>query len=101
MIEQQIENRVIGKVASALSATGISVQYARQLQATEGVKALENSSSDVFVIAKASPRSYSTATIPTCQIPVSLNVLVRADVDYNGVNYLDVTSKVMDILENW
>ena len=101
MIEQQIENRVIEKVTSALSATGANVQYAGQLQATEGVKALENANSDVFIIAKASPRSYSTATIPTCQIGVTLNVLVRADVDYNGVNYLDVTSKVMDILENW
>ena len=101
MIEQQIENRVIEKVTSALSATGANVQYAGQLQATEGVKALENADSDVFIIAKASPRSYSTATIPTCQIGVTLNVLVRADVDYNGVNYLGVTSKVMDILENW
>lgn len=55
----------------------------------------------MFIIAKSSPRSYSTATIPTCQINVQLNVLVRADVDYNGVNYLDVTSKVMNVLENW
>lgn len=101
MIEQQIEDRVLGKVANALSATGINVQYTGQLKGTDGVKALENADSDVFIIAKSSPRSYSTATIPTCQIGVTLNVLVRADIDYNGVNYLDVTSKVMDILENW
>lgn len=34
-------------------------------------------------------------------MPVTLNVLVRADVDYSGVNYLDVTSKVMNVLEHW
>lgn len=101
MIEQNIEDKVLAKVASALSAAGVDVQYAGQLQAVNGIKALENASSDVFIIAKSSPRSYSTATIPTCQINVTLNVLVRADTDYTGMNYLDVTSKVMNILQHW
>lgn len=30
-----------------------------------------------------------------------LNVLVRADIDCKGANYLDVTSKVMNILQHW
>ncbi len=101
MIEQNIEDKVLAKVASVLSAAGVDVQYAGQLQAVNGIKALENASSDVFIIAKSSPRSYSTATIPTCQIDVQLNVLVRADVDYNGVNYLAVTDKVMNVLQHW
>ena len=101
MIEQNIEDKVLAKVAAVLSADGVNVQYTGQLQAVDGIKALENASSDVFIIAKSSPRSYSTATIPTCQINVTLNVLVRADTDYTGMNYLDVTSKVMNILQHW
>ena len=101
MIEQQIEDRVLAKVTSVLSADIANVQYAGQLQAVDGIKAFEDASSDVFIIAKSSPRSYSTATIPTCQIDVQLNVLVRADVDYNGVNYLAVTDKVMNVLQHW
>lgn len=101
MIEQNIEDKVLAKVAAVLSNEGMNVQYTGQLQASEKIKAFENASSDVFIIAKSSPRSYSTATIPTCQINVNLIVLVRADVDYNGVNYLDVTSKVMNILQHW
>ena len=101
MIEQNIEDKVLAKVAAVLSADGVNVQYTGQLKATDGIKALENASSDVFIIAKSSPRSYSTATIPTCQINLTLNVLVRADSDYTGMNYLDVTSKVMNILQHW
>lgn len=101
MIEQNIEDKVLEKVASVLSADGINVQYTGQLKASEAVKAVESASSDVFIIAKSSPRSYSTATIPTCQIDVMLNVLVRADIDCKGANYLDVTSKVMNILQHW
>ena len=101
MIEQQIEDRVFAKVTGVLSADIANVQYAGQLQAVDGIKSLEDASSDVFIIAKSSPRSYSTATIPTCQIDVQLNVLVRADVDYNGVNYLSVTDKVMNVLQHW
>ena len=66
MIEQNIEDKVLEKVASVLSADGINVQYTGQLKASEAVKAVESASSDVFIIAKSSPRSYSTATIPTC-----------------------------------
>lgn len=101
MIEQQIEDRVLAKVTGVLSADIANVQYAGQLQAVDGIKAFEDESSDVFIIAKSSPRSYSTATIPTCQIEIQLNVLVRADVDYNGVNYLAVTDKVMNVLQHW
>ena len=101
MIEQTIEDKVLSKVAGILSACNITVQYTGQLKATDAVKAIENTSSDVFIIAKSSPRSYSSATIPTCQINVTLNTLVRADIDYNGMDYLTVTDKVMNILQHW
>ena len=102
MIEQNIEDKVLAKVSNVLSAAGVeNIQYFGQLGACENVKGIENADSDVIIIAKSSPRAYSTATIPTCQIDVQLNVLVRADVDFNGVNYLAVTNKVMDVLQHW
>lgn len=102
MIEQTLEDRVLYKISSALAGSGVgNVQTLAQLRASEGVKATEKADADVYIVAKSSPRSYSTATIPTCQIDISLNVLVRADVDYNGAGYLGVTSKIMDVLQHW
>lgn len=102
MIEQNIEDKVLAKVSNALSAAGIvNIQFFSQLGAYEDGKGIENADDGVIIIAKSSPRSYSTATIPTCQIDVQLNVLVRADIDYNGINYLAVTSKAIDVLQHW
>ena len=55
----------------------------------------------MIIIVKASPRSYSTPTVPTCQIDLQVNALVRADIDYNGMNYLAVSDKMMDIFQHW
>ena len=50
-----------------LKEAGIgNVQLVGQLDAMEGVKGIESSESDVIIVAKAAPRSYSTPTIPTC-----------------------------------
>lgn len=71
MIEQQIEKKVLAKIEGRLNNAGIEkVQLVGQLDAVEGVKGIEASDSDVIIVAKASPRAYSTATIPTCQIDV-------------------------------
>lgn len=52
-----------------LNKAGIEkVQLVGQLDAVAGVKGIEGSDSDVIIVAKASPRSYATPTIPTCQI---------------------------------
>lgn len=92
MIEQQIEKKILAHLGSKLNGAGIEkVQLVGQLDVVEGVKAIEASDSDVIIIAKASPRSYSTPTIPTCQIDVQVTALVRADIDYNGMNYLAVS----------
>ena len=102
MIEQQIEKKVLAKIESRLNDAGIEkVQLVGQLDAVEGVKGIEASDSDVIIVAKASPRAYSTPTIPTCQIDVQVSALVRADIDYNGMNYLAVSDKLMDIFQHW
>ena len=102
MIEQNIEDAVIAKIDGVLRQAGIeNFQLAGQLQATDGVKGLEQANADVIIIAKSSPRSYSTPTIPTCQIDIQLSVLVRADIDFNGMKYLDITDKIMNTLQHW
>ena len=77
------------------------VQLVGQLDAVEGVKGIESSECDVIIIAKASPRSYSTPTIPTCQINVDVTALVRADIDYNGKNYLAASDELMNVFQHW
>lgn len=102
MIEQNLEDAVISKIEGVLRESGIeNFQLAGQLQATDGVKGIEQANADVIIIAKSAPRSYSTPTIPTCQIDIQLSVFVRADIDFNGMKYLDVTSKIMDVLQHW
>ena len=102
MIEQQIEQRILSKISSALSAEGIAdVRLVGQLTAAAGVKGLENAEDSVIVIAKSSPRSYATPMIPTATINVDVSILVRADVDYSGKSYLDVSNLLMGIFQRW
>lgn len=102
MIEQSIESKVLEKIQGTLSAVGIeNVKLVGQLEAVEGVKGLEGADDEIIIIAKSSPRAYSSPTIPTCQINVDVNALVRADVDYNGKNYLDVSDCLMQIFQHW
>lgn len=102
MVEQQIEQRVIDKIKSALSSCVESVQVFGQLQSTpDELKGMEDSKADAFVAVKASPRSYSTATIPTCEIQVQVNAVIRADKDFDGKTYLDANNAMMEVFENW
>lgn len=55
----------------------------------------------VIIMAKSAPRQYTSPTMPTCQIEVTVNVLARADLDWNGMKYLDVISKTTQALEQW
>lgn len=101
MIEQKIEEKVLSKIGGKLEQAGITdFQLISRLSAVEGVKGLEQGHG-VIVIVRSSPRSYSTPTIPTCQIDVQVSVLVRADIDYNGLKYIDVTNAIIDIFQKW
>lgn len=73
-----------------------------QLSTTpDELKAVERTEADALVVVKASPRSYSTATIPTCLIPVTVNVLIRADKDWNGANYISVSDQILGLFQSW
>ena len=99
MVEQKIEDAVLAKLEAALP--GLDAQYAGQLNADQFVKGLESGVKPVIIMAKSAPRQYTSPTIPTCQIEVTVNVLARADLDWNGMKYLDVISKATSVLEQW
>lgn len=103
MIEQQLEARVIDKLSSALSAVGIDgLQFVGVLQSSDELKALERGDdSEGLVVIRTSPRSYSSPTIPTCQIEIEVNAIIRADKDYNGKTYLEVNDAIMRTLQQW
>lgn len=102
MVEQKLEKRAMEKIEAALQAAGVStIQVVGSLQPEPGQKMVEKADADGVVVLKASPRSYSSPTIPTCEIAVGVNATIRADVDYNGMKYLDVAGKIMDVLQRW
>lgn len=50
---------------------------------------------------KVRPRAYETYTIPTASIGAEVTVLARADADFDGLNYLGVTDKILSVLHSW
>ena len=91
------------KLEAALTEAGITtIQFVGSLQASDDVlKAVEQEDSNGIVVVKASPRMYGSPTIPTCQVTIGVNATIRADVDYNGMTYLEVAGKLMDVLQHW
>lgn len=102
MVEQKLEKKAMEKIEAALEAAGIStIQVVGSLQPETDLKMVEKEDANGVVILKAAPRSYASPTIPTCEIAIGVNATIRADVDYNGMQYLDVASKIMDVLQHW
>lgn len=50
---------------------------------------------------KVHPRAYETYTIPTASFSIEVTLFARADVDYNGLGYLDVSRIILDMLHTW
>ena len=48
-----------------------------------------------------SPRSYASPTVPITTIDCGISLTVRADIDYNGKNYLDLADMLMKQYEIW
>lgn len=90
MIEADLESKVLEKIQGAL--TGVDAQYIGiwQVEETKGCE----DSKPVVVAVKALPRAYETPTIPYATIEVAVSLAVRADEDYTGTNYLEVTAAI-------
>ncbi len=104
MVEQILEKKVADTITAVLAEHGIAdIQVVGSLQPTavNELKAVEAESAHGLVVVKAAPRQYSSPTIPTCEIEIGVTANIRADVDYNGMTYLDVASKIMSVLQRW
>ena len=100
MIESKMEKQVLDKIDGIFKRNGIEdYQLYGSLQ-PEILKGVETESA-ILVVVKASPRSYSSPTVPTCQIDFEVQLTLRADIDYGGKNYLDVCDLLMNQYEIW
>lgn len=101
MIEQLLEKKIVDALADALGDADIQVMGAWQ-PATDGeVKSLEDGKASGYLAVRMQPRTYETPTIPTAQIPCTIGLVMRAEVDTDGQSYLAVTSAVSDVLQSW
>lgn len=101
MIEKELEKIVIDRVKETLENNGITdFQMIGVWQDEDCIKGEENES-PIIVAVKATPRTYETPTIPDAQIQIELSLAVRSDVDYSGKTYIDVSSLISDLFQNW
>lgn len=100
MIEQVLEKTIIDKFEDALAGLDIQVYGAWQPAGEDDLKA-EDEGREGVVTVKVLPRSYETPTIPYAQFQVQVSLLVRSDVDFNGMGYLQVTNLLADVMHGW
>lgn len=104
MPEQLLEASVAEKLAGIFKKMGVDGVQIYTTLGREGqnvVKGLEKARSDVLVIVKASPRQYSSPTVPECQVPMQIMMSVKADADSTGAKNLALTAAIAKLLEIW
>ena len=101
LIEAEIEKVVLEQMQPAIQQIS-GVQVIGTWQATDEttLKGNEDKPKAVLVV-KAFPRSYDTPTIPDAVFQVEVSLAVRTDIDFNGKTYLDITTLVSDVLQDW
>jgi len=99
MIEQQLEKIVIDRVKCALKfVDGLQIVGAWQPAKGNENKAEEKPDTKVVIGLKALPRSYETPTIPHAEIQIQMSLATRTDTDFNGKNYLTITTIISNLL---
>ena len=104
MTEQKIEKKVLDKVEAAFEAAGIAgIQFVGAWQpATTGkIKGLEESGCAGVLGVKVFPRTYETPTIPDGSFRVDVALTVRAEVDSDGKDYLQMSEVLANVIHSW
>ena len=102
MIEQQLESIVVNMTKHFLRQfDGLKVVGAWQTTKGDENKAEERPDTKVVIGVKALPRTYETPTIPHAEIQIQMSLAVRADTDFNGKNYLNITTILSNMLQRW
>ena len=100
MIEQKLEKVMVDRLEELLD--GYSIQVCGTLQPSMfDVKGEEEDGKKGVLVVKFSPREYTSPMTPECQLNCALSFTLRADVDYNGKNYLEVCDLIMNELEKF
>lgn len=101
MIEASIEAKVIDVLNELFNDyEDIQVVGCWKTGNDEHMKGEEDT--DLCVIGvKTQPRSYETPTVPYASMTTIISMAVRADVDFNGINYLEITSRISNALQKW
>ena len=97
MIEQKIEKIMVERLAKIVGKYGVGVYGTLQpsfLKASEGID------TGVLVV-KVSPREYDTPMVPSCRLNCTLSLSLRADLDFSGKNYLEITEMLIEELEKF
>lgn len=101
MIEYLIEKRLAEHFSSALSAYEIQVLGTWQAMPDDQLKGMENGAAEGYLTISVQPRGYATPTIPTTTINCQVSLAMRAEIDRDGVTYLEATSAVSDVVQRW
>lgn len=103
MLEKDIEQKVIDKIASAFAdnaINGIQIVGAWQTVDVDQLKAHEETGKGACTV-KVYPRQYATPTIADASMQIDVNLLVRSDVDTRGADFLQVTEALASIFQTW
>ena len=101
MIEADIEKRVVEKFKELFTENGIdNVQVSGSFDISD-IKATQESGKTSYLVVKVDPRSYGSPTLPETTLDIGFNLIVRADVDFNGKTYLDLCDILMTQMEIW
>lgn len=101
MIESDIEAKVIGVLNGLFNDyEDIQIVGCWKTGDDDNIKGEEDTNLCVIGV-KTSPRAYETPTIPYASMTTTISMAVRADVDFNGINYLEITSRISDALQRW
>lgn len=101
MIESDIEEKVIS-VLKELFKEKDDIQIVGCWKPSDNQNIKGEEDSDLCIIGvKTFPLSYETPTIPYASIPTTISMAVRADVDFKGINYLEITSRISNALQKF
>lgn len=101
IIEQELEQAVINAIKEKLLEKDINTISVKGMLQTSDTKGLEKDEKEGYIFVKATPRQYSTSTVPECQINIRIVLTLRSDIDYNGSTYVDVFETLIDLFERW
>lgn len=101
LVEALIEGVVVQRLKEAVGDfDGVSVVGTWRPSDGPEVKGLDDKAEAVVGV-KAFPRQYETPTVPSAEIQLAVSMSVRSDVDFGGEDYLGLTEKISEALQEW